>query len=156
MTVLAEFDGLTLRTVDTLADVQTLSEWIQADEAHRGIFTAREFMSGRFAVDPRPSCYALEDESGVVFYIKISRVARVRIQFAPEEGRTQRKRVMAGLVKGMAFLENSLARAGCEEWIFDTESPRLKQLAERVLGFTESTHEMVRGIAEPGRQMEVV
>lgn len=148
MTVLAEFDGLTLRTVDTLADVQTLSSWIQADETHRGIFAPRYFMSGKLGEDSRPSCYALEDEKGVIFYIRLSRAARVRMQFGPSGDHAERKRITRGLVKGMAFLETGLARAGCEEWIFDTESPGLKAMAEHVLGFTESTHELVRAIKE--------
>jgi hypothetical protein len=155
MTILAEFDGLTLRSVDTLADLKQLSQWIDADQTHRGIFVPHDFMSGRLAADPRSSCYALEDEQGVIFYIRLSRAARVRIQFGPQEGRAQQKRVTRGLINGMAFLESTLGRAGCEEWIFDTESPQLKNLAERLLGFAESTHEMVRAIPEPGKQMEV-
>ena len=72
-----------------------------------------------------------------------------RIQFPPEGGQRTRTRIMAGLLHGMAFLEAMLARAGVEEWIFDTVSPKLKTLAQRLLGFTESAHEMVRSIKQP-------
>lgn len=149
MTALAKFDGFTLRHADHIADIENLYEWIHADDTHRGIFEPRYFMSGPLAGDPRPTCYALEDDRGVVFYIRISRAARVRMQFAPEGDRKQRTRVMQGLLHGMAVLENGLALAGVEEWIFDTASPKLKTLAEKLLGFTESTHELVRSINRP-------
>lgn len=149
MTSLAQFDGFTLRASDTLADVEQLADWIEADDTHRGIFEPAFFMSGELAADPRPTCYALEDEQGAVFYIRISRAARVHIQFAPEGDRAQRSRVMRGLLHCMAALENGLAEAGAEEWIFNTESPKLKTLVERAMGFTESTHELVRLISRP-------
>jgi hypothetical protein len=154
MRILAEFDGLTLRVTDTLGDLEKLSDWIQADDAHRDIYSPHFFMGGKFSLDDRPSYYALEDDQGVIFYIRLSRASRVRIQFAPDSSE-QRSRNMRGLLHGMAFLENVLAQAGCEEWIFDTDNPELKKTAERILGFTESTHELVRAIAEPEKKKEV-
>lgn len=147
MSTRATFDGLTLRDADQIADLERLDKWIEADDAHRGIFAPGFFMSGELSEDPRAQCYALEDDQGVVFYIRLSRVSRVRIQFAPD---TQKVRILRGLFKGMAFLEGQLARVGCDEWIFDTSSPGLKRIATDVLGFTESTHELVRPIASPG------
>jgi hypothetical protein len=149
MSTLAQFDGYTLRATDALSDLEQLEKWIKADDTHRGIFEPWDFMSGILASDPRPTCYALEDSEGVVFYIRISRAARVRMQFGPENGRKHRGRVMQGLLHGMSFLEAGLSEAGVEEWIFDTDSPKLKLLAERLLGFTESTHELVRSISRP-------
>ena len=145
MSIKATFNGLVLRDADALADVTQLEEWINADETHKGIFVPADFLSGPLGNDPRATCYALEDEQGVVFYLRLARAARVRIQFAPSAG--QKARVIRGLFHGMAFLESQLQHVGCEEWIFDTDSPNLKRLAERVLGFTESTHELVRPIA---------
>ena len=147
MSIKATFNGLTLRDADTLADGERLEDWIEADDAHRGIFQPADFLSGSLAKDPRATCYALEDEQGVVFYLRLARAARVRIQFAPQASTAQKGRVIRGLFHGMAFLESQLQHVGCEEWIFDTDSPNLKRLAERVLGFTESTHELVRPIA---------
>lgn len=155
MSVLGKFNGLTLRYADELADVQNLEDWIKADDAHRDIFSPFYFVHGPMGEDDRASCYALEDEKGVVFYIRLSRVTRVRMQFPPEGGREQKARILRGLFHGMAFLENHLAHAGCDEWIFDTESPKLKSLAQRLLGFTESTHELVRGIPKPGKETTV-
>jgi len=149
MSIVAEFAGFRLRISDQLSDVHTLDDWIEADEAHRGIYTPFFFMGGKLAEDPRSTCYALEDEKGVVFYIRISRVARVRIQFSPEQDAAQRKRVMAALFHGMSFLESIMGATGVEEWIFDTENPELKNAAERHLGFTPSSHELVRLIVDP-------
>ncbi len=149
MSILAQFDGYTLRATDALSDLEQLEKWIEADDTHRGIFKPWDFMSGILAADPRPTCYALEDSDGVIFYIRISRAARVRMQFAPETSHRQRSRVMQGLLHGMTFLEAGLSEAGVEEWIFDTDSAKLKTLVERLLGFTESTHELVRSISRP-------
>lgn len=155
MKVLAKFDGYTLREADSITDLETLAAWIEADETHRGIFAPQHFLSGALAADPRPGCYALEDATGeVVFFIRLSRAARVQIQFPPEADRDS-SRTLRGLLHGMAFLEVELAQAGCEEWIFDTMNPQLKKTAERLLGFTESTHEMVRAISRPGEKREV-
>ena len=151
--MLAKFDGLTLRHADELTDVEILDGWIKADEVHRGIFSPLYFIQGPMGEDDRASCYAIEDEKGVVFYIRLSRATRVRMQFPPDGDHAQKGRIIRGLFKGMAFLENHLAHAGSEEWIFDTQSPNLKNLAERMLGFTESTHELVRGIPNPRKEM---
>lgn len=149
MSELATFDGLTLRDADQIRDLEQVSNWIEKDDAHRAIFNPGFFLSGHLAEDPRGTCYALEDGKGVLMYIRLSRAARVHIQFGPD---TPKLRVLRGLLHGMAFLETQLAQAGCEEWIFDTTSPSLKNIAKHALGFTESTHELVRGIALPGKE----
>jgi hypothetical protein len=152
MNILAEFDGYKLRAADSVADLETLYDWISRDEVHRDIFTPQFFLSGVLGGDSRPSCYALEDENGAVFYIRLSRAARVRMQFPPGEDSKQKSRILRGLLHGMAFLETELKKVGCEEWIFDTANPALKKAAERLLGFTESTHELVRLIAHPAEK----
>lgn len=154
MNSLATFNGFTLRHADNLADVERLEEWIAADDAHRDIFTPSFFLSGKMAQDDRASCYVLEDAQGVMFYIRLSRAERVYIQFPPPGDRAQKVRMARGLQHGMAFLEAHLAHAGCEQWIFDTTSPGLRMLAENALGFSESTHELVRAIANPNAKSE--
>lgn len=152
MSTVAVFDGLRLRHADSVADLQQLSDWIEVDEEHRGVFSPHYFLTGKLGMDYRPSCYALEDSQGLVFYIRLSRASRVRIQFGPEGDRRQKARVARSLLQGMAFLESQLANAGAEEWIFDTRAPRLTRLAEMALGFKASPHEMVRAIAAPKRE----
>lgn len=155
MTTLAEFDGLRLRPTDTFADLERLEDWVKVDDAHRDSISPHHFMTGPLGIDPRPGCYALEDANGVVFYIRIARAARVHIQFPPDDS-GNRLRVAKGLVKGMAFLETQLAQAGCEEWIFDTQSEGLRSMAIKTLGFHESKDEMVRGIAQPASTISPV
>jgi hypothetical protein len=156
MTVLAKFDGYTLRSADTIADLEMLDTWIQKDDAHREVFDPGDFVCGVFATDSRPGCYALEDGNGTVFFIRLSRAARVKIQFPPDTNSEQRNRNLRALLHGMAFLEVELSHSGCEEWIFDTDNQQLKKVAERILGFRESTVQMVKPIAEPEKKRESV
>jgi len=148
----AESDGLKLREV-TEQDYPQLEEWIAADPAHASLFEPDFFLgrevdsSGQLAPDPRATCYALDDDQGTVFYIRLSRAARVHMQFPPaREIQGQVRRTAIALVKGMAFLEVGLSRAGAAEWIFSTESTGLKKIAERALGFAESKTEMIKPI----------
>lgn len=152
MKIVAEFDGLKLREVDE-QDYARLEEWIAADPAHASLFEPDFFLgrevteSGELAADPRATCYALEDGAGAIFFIRIERAARVYIQFAPQPERSATPlRTAKGLVKGMAFLEVGLARAGASEWVFETQNSSLKKLAETVLGFHSSKSEMIRPI----------
>jgi hypothetical protein len=151
--ILGIFDGLELRAVGE-EDRERLEKWIAADEHHAGIRDADFFMglrksfSGETEADPRATCTALEDEKGTVFFIRLSRATRVNIQFGPGKTVHQRKRVVEALVKGMAFLEVALERAGAEEWIFETEDAGLAEMAGKHLGFRESPNELVR-LIEP-------
>jgi hypothetical protein len=155
MNILAQFDGYTLRLVMP-EDRPALEAWIAADQRHNGLLDPEFFMglatdeNGKIAVDPRPTCCALEDKTGVVFFIRLSRAARVNIQFAPALSAKSRNRAALALMKGMAFLEVQLAKAGAEEWLFETENRELAQMALKRMGFVDSPNEMVRVIARPG------
>jgi hypothetical protein len=142
----AMFDGYALRMV-TEADRAQLEDWIAADPCHAGVMKPEFFMGveAELAPDPRATCYALEHDGHTLFYIRLTRAARVNIQFAP--GRPWLNAI--ALVKGMAFLEVGLARAGAEEWIFNTESSQLRGLAEKHMQFVRSPHELVRAIPRP-------
>lgn len=148
-----EFDGLKLRPVSEQEDYAALEEWIAADPAHASLFVPDFFLGreinaqGEIAPDPRATCYALEDENGTAFYIRLSRAARVHIQFPPQGEKTNARRTALALLRGMAFLEVALSRAGAEEWIFSSFNPGLRRLAERALGFHASQDEMIRPIA---------
>jgi hypothetical protein len=148
--VLAQFDGLKLREVSFDRDVLTLACWISEDPAHQLLRPAYflgqiEGPDGYLTPDPRPTCYALEDEHGTVFYIRLDRAARVNIQFDPTLKKlSDRVRVARGLLKGMAFLEVGLARVNVSQWIFDTRAAGLAAMAQARLGFMPSPHELVR------------
>lgn len=153
--ILGEFDGYILRTV-TAEDRPALEAWIAADKRHSGLLDPEFFMGlatdehGETSPDPRPTCCALEDKTGVVFFIRLSRASRVNIQFAPAQSTKSRKRAAMALLKGMAFLEVQLANAGAEEWIFETQDFELADMAYKRLGFVASPNEMVRIIGRPG------
>jgi len=130
-----------------------IQTWIDNDRFHRNVMRPEFFLALRldpklgWIHDPRPNCYALEDATGVIMFIRLSRAARVHIQFMPvTRAFESRVRSAAGLVRGMAFLEAGLARAGAEQWIFETHSPALASLAKARLGFEASSHEFVREI----------
>lgn len=148
--ILGQFDGLKLREVSFDRDILQLASWISEDPAHQlmrpAFFLGQlEGPDGYMKPDPRPTCYALEDEFGTVFYIRIDRAARVNIQFdSTLKKLTDRARVARGLLKGMAFLEVLLARAQVSQWIFDTRAAGLANLAQSRLGFMPSPHELVR------------
>jgi hypothetical protein len=144
---LATFDGYQLREV-TEADRAELAAWIALEPSHAGV--KPEFFMGldeQLAPDPRATCYAMEQKGKTLFYIRLSRAARVNIQFGPG-GRRWANAIP--LVKGMAFLEVGLARAGAEEWIYNTQSNRLREMTEKHMQFERSPFEMVRMIPRLG------
>ena len=149
---IARFDGYELRSVSFDRDAQQLGNWLARDPLHQHLRPAfflglLENDSGSMRVDPRPTCYAMEDEFGAIFYIRLERAARVNIQFDPiRQSVVDRARVARALMKGMAILEVGLARARASEWIFDTRSSRLAALAKARLGFRTSSYELVRPI----------
>jgi hypothetical protein len=146
--LLCQFDGYVLRAPEP-RDRAALEQWIASDPAHKDVFSPEHFMGqledGR--EDPRPTCCVLEDPEGRVMFIRISRMARVDIQFPPATTADQRGRIRDGLTRGMALLESVLAMAGCEGWIFDTDSPALRTMAKRRLGFRDAPNDLIRPIA---------
>ena len=149
MKEMAQFDGLTLRTTGG-EDRLLLESWIAEDPVHAGRIEPEYFMGSE-------GCFALEDAYGVVFFIRLAKVARVRIQFntAGGGGHRQRARVAQAMARGMALLEVGLSKAGTEEWVFDSENPDLRKFAKEVLGFRESKTDLVREIAALEREQEV-
>ena len=158
--VLGKFDGYSLRHVEE-SDYERLEKWIAADPAHAGILDPEFFLGqalnehGELGEDPRVTVFVLEDRKQPLMYIRLTRASRVQIQFppapAPDGGREQfralhkyRKDIANALVKGMAFLEVGLERAGCMEWIFDTQSSSLRGMVQKRMGFASSPNEMVR------------
>lgn len=139
-----------------------IQAWINNDRFHKDVMRPEFFLGlrqedGEWVHDPRPNCFALEDENGVLMFIRLSRAARVHIQFMPVlRSFEARARTAAALVSGMAFLEVGLAQAGAEQWIFDTHAPALATLARTRLSFTASPHEFVRpiGYFVPGKEQE--
>lgn len=153
--VLGQFDGYTFRAIEE-TDYAQLEDWIAADPSHAGTMDPEFFMgeaidaTGNLAPDPRVTALVLTDGNGAdLMYVRLTRASRVQIQFLPKVRGTrellaQREQMREALMKGMAFLEVGLARAGCTEWIFDSQSPHLRSLVEKKMGFEGSPNEMVR------------
>jgi hypothetical protein len=161
-TVLGRFEGYSLRAIED-ADYEQLQKWIAADPAHAAEMVPEFFMglaadeTGQLAVDPRPSVFALCDRNGTLMYIRLTRASRVHIQFPPtpetsdsRELHKHRRQITNALIKGMAYLEVGLERAGATEWIFETESPQLRAMVQKRMGFAPSPHEMLRMIPRQG------
>ena len=156
MATLGKFDGYVLRAVEE-RDRAQLAEWIAADKHHAGLLDPEFFMGlaldsgGELAPDPRVTVCAIDDGKRTLMFIRLTRASRVHIQFAPQHstGRSihiERRQTANALLKGMAYLENALERAGAMEWIFDSKSPALRVMAQRRLGFIASPLELVRMI----------
>jgi hypothetical protein len=125
--VLGKFEGYFLRELDE-EDYKRLQEWVAADSAHAGVLDAEFFMGeaidsqGQLAPDPAQDG---SREAGTALH-------------------KYRKDLQNALFKGMAFLEVGLERAGCTEWIFDSESSTLRTMVQKRMGFAASPNEMVR------------
>lgn len=141
------FPGYNVRPI-TEQDRPYLEMQIKADPYHEG-------MTADFFMKPLPgeSSWALEDKLGrVVFYFKNSPVIRMSIQFTAEADLTGKKRNMAGLIRGLAWIEAIFKRSRFREIIFDTEGPELQLFAKRHLGFVDAGKLLSRMIPTPGSQ----
>jgi hypothetical protein len=129
-----QFDGYTVRPI-TEQDRPYLEVQIQADEYHRHKVTPNFFLK----LLPGESAWALEDADGrVVFYFKNSPVVRMHIQFTAEADLTGKRKTMAGLIKGLAWIEAIFRVARFREIIFDADGPELYVFAKRHLGFVDA------------------
>jgi hypothetical protein len=158
MATLAKFEGYSFRQVEP-SDYEQLEKWIAADPTHRDVLEPEFFMDQE---RPHVTVLALESRSGTVMYIRLSTASRVHIQFSPapkangggrvyaREIHRYRTQLRNALLKGMAFLEVGLRKAGVNQWIFDSESPTLRDLAKKQMGFEASPNEMVRMIKPEG------
>ena len=125
-------DELLLRSV-TEDDYEMLQTWIDADPEHRGISTVEFFAKGR-------DCWVLMDAEGPVFFLKLSQVIRMDVQFAP--GEHARRRTRNGLHQGFPPLGALLAEKGFVEAVFDSKNERLMRSLEKRLAFRRLPGEM--------------
>lgn len=83
----------------------------------------------------------------VVFYFKNSPAVRMSIQFTAETGLQGKRRNMAGLIKGLAWIEAIFRASRFREILFDVDGPELKEFAKRRLGFTGASDLLSRTIS---------
>ena len=139
------FDQYRLRP--TLAgDLDLAREWTAADRDHASINPA--FWLEQTA---NHDSYLLYDVAGPVFFFKICGCfygsgelhAEVHIQFAPIDER----RLMAGLTRGLQWLESMLSSCGYREVFFDSTNERLIRFCVKRLGFAEERGKLRKRLA---------
>lgn len=139
-----QFDGYTVRPM-TEQDRPFLGLQIQADQHHRDKVEADFFLK----LLPGESAWALEDAEGrVVFYFKNSPVVRMHIQFTAEADLTGKRKNMAGLIKGLAWIEAIFRVSRFREIIFDVDGPELEEFAKRHLGFRDARNLLSKPITD--------
>lgn len=117
-------------------DREQIARWTAADEAHQGLIPAEFWLP---AEDPEArkgtKCLAVEDENGVIFYLRLDNVMRVYVQFPPE-GEIDRERIGLALKTSFGFIASGAKRIGYKEMIFDSVSKPLISFF-KLLGFSD-------------------
>lgn len=95
-----EFDGYKLRTA-TENDEPLARVWTREDEYHRDIDP--QFWLEK---DKGTETFVLEGADGEpLFFLRVDKAVRLRIQFAPGSGKEHRERMREALTRGLAFLD---------------------------------------------------
>jgi len=139
------FGPYTLRPA-TAEDEQLLAGWIAADDDHRDRLTPSFWTEKHKGLDTM----MLEDGQGHIFALRIERLARLHIQFAPATTEADRERLRDALTEGCEWLAHSLAAVGIRELVFESRVARLVAFSLRRLGFRRSPDELVRTILPAG------
>lgn len=140
-----EFAGYTLRPAGAIATDHILArQWTAADPWHKDTVDPALWTSQGDGID----AYVLFDKEGPVFFwVGILNPSfetlEMHMQFAPkpenrEEALRQGKRVKAGLVIGLNWLEAMLRKSGVKEIYFDSDSEMLARFAKKTLNFIQT------------------
>jgi hypothetical protein len=122
-------------------DAAQISEWIAADENHKGIEKA-EFWIPSGEKD-KTFKYAVEDEQGPIFYVVGENVLRLSIQFAPN----QKRRMVKAIHEFTKVMAEGARRMGYKELIFESVFfPLIRFLHKR--GFRSSKSEHVYNLRQ--------
>lgn len=120
----------TLRPV-TEADRERVALWISQDDDHRNRVEPGLFLTSNAGCE----CYAVEDGGEVVFFLRMTRVLRLDIQFGPDWTAADRARNREAMTAGFAWLRAAAAASGTHEIIFDSTVPQLVAFAAKRLDF---------------------
>lgn len=113
----------------TESDKPTISKWISRDPDH-----SKKKMTAEFFFVPETLPFAIEDETGVVMFVRIDlhgAAAVMHIQF--DEG--ERRRTAIALIKSFPIVRDSAKSVGARAIIFDSVSPSLIAFCKKRLGF---------------------
>lgn len=116
-------------------DAFLIEKWIALDPDHSSC--RKEFFTKS---DPgRSECFAVEDATGVIMYVKAENAIRLHIQFGPEKHRTAK-----ALMKFIPSIEQ-LVKNRCTQLIWDSVSESLIKFTER-FGYRRSPNEIIKTI----------
>lgn len=124
--------NITIRRFLRQTDEAKLKEWLAADPVH----TAR--YGDRFTTDEGIELYTVEADGEPVFFLRLSRVLRVEMQFPPKKTSLKIK-IARCLRKGLYVLAASAKHNGFAEMVFETDSEKLRNYCKG-LGFAESDY----------------
>jgi len=121
-------------TLPTEADLPQLTEWVSKDEHHKDILKPDHFLpkidkEGKF--EKGIIYLKVEDEAGVAFYLRLSNVMRVEVQFPPD---ADPERTKIALKEAFAFVSLKAKAMGYKEMLFNSVSTHLIWFFKR-LGF---------------------
>ena len=115
-------------------DIPQLEEWISQDVFHRDHLTPKHWIPVLDA-EGKPEKgvrhLAVSDENGVVFYLRLTNVMRVEVQFPPAG---EPLRVGKGLREAFSFVSLSAKKMRYKEMLFDSVSSHLISFFKK-LGF---------------------
>jgi len=115
-------------------DIPQLEEWISQDVFHQGRLTAKHWIPALDAEgQPEKGVrhLAVSDESGVIFYLRLTNVMRAEVQFPPAGDSV---RIAKGLREAFSFVSLTAKKMGYREMIFDSVSNHLIAFFKK-LGF---------------------
>ena len=115
-------------------DLEQLKKWVEQDPFHRHSLTANHWLPA-FDETGQPEKgvqhLAVCDEKGVVFYLRMSNVMRVEVQFPPAG---DEERVKKGLREAFSAVYVMAKKRGYKEMMFDSVSQHLIRFFSK-LGF---------------------
>lgn len=142
-----QFDGYTFRPA--LPKDQTLSRiWNLMDREHTW---EAQYPDYWIQQNERVTSYLLEDEIGVVFFVKAirqkEREVEITIQFDRQRGMVSKTRVMMGMQFGFEWLKKALPENGFRTLYFISKNPELIAFAEKAMGFVKDGERYVHQLA---------
>lgn len=123
----------------TVLDTGQITEWVKSDPEHDGR------VSPDFWLNPPADVqvWAVEDEQGVLFYVRAENILRLHIQFPPERS----KRLVRGISEFSAQMKVIAGARSYKQLIFDSISKTLIRFLEK-RGFKHSPNEYVSTTVE--------
>ena len=120
----------------SVTDLPKLQKWVDADLQHKNVLPP-EFWIPSENTDERKGtkCLAIENDKGVMFFLRLENVMRVYVQFPPD-GEYNPEEMKEALESSFRFIAPGAKKIGYKEMIFNSVSKSLIRFF-RKFGFTE-------------------